>query len=114
MTTTQNEQIFREDGELVGLLKRTENDDWIPCTVFGLPISEPQPREDAEQYLYTWGLSILAEHWELREDTDWITVKIIEARPSNVTLRYVDYGHPDLFGRTRTLDTEDVGKLRMR
>lgn len=112
MTAIQNEQIFREDGELIGVLRNSGNGTWIPCTVFGFPISEPQPREEAEQYLHAWGLSILADRWEINQDGDWITVQIAEARPSDVTLRYIDYGHPDIFGSTTTLDTESVGRLR--
>lgn len=114
MDNSGPEQHLREDGELVGLLVPAENSQWVPCTIFGVPLSGALPRGEAERYLADNGLSALAEQWELQQGKDWISVQIAEARPSSVTIRYVDYGHPDLFGSTHTLTPTNAQNLRRR
>ena len=112
MNTTESAPVFRDDGELLGYVIRSGPHLWVPSTVFGHPLDEPVSRGEAEAYLHAHGLSHLAEKWVyLSDDDQRITVQIVEAGPSRVTIRFIDYGHPELFGSTRDLRTPLAGVL---
>lgn len=95
--------VFRDDGELVGLLI-PDGEQVAPCTVFGFQIGHSRPSADAAEFLLTEGLGILAEPWEMYENGQWLNVRILEANPTSVTVTFADYGQPELFGTRRKLD----------
>lgn len=103
--------VHRDDGELIGLIE-PRGGLWVPCTVFGYPLAGPVPREQAEEELHSHGLGYLADRWEVHEDGAWITAEIVEAKPYEVTLSFVDYGHPELFNLRRSLIAPTPGELR--
>lgn len=103
--------VHREDGELVGCLVPV-GDLWVPCTVFGFRLADAMSQDEAEDYLHSHGLSYLAERWEHLHDSDWITVRIVEASPEQITVSFVDYGHPNLYGTRKTLHHPDMRDLR--
>lgn len=110
--TAHSAPVHREDGELVGYLKPT-NEMWVPCTVFGFPLADAASRDEGEDYLLAHGLSYLAERWEHLHDSDWVTVNIVEASPQEITGRLVGYGHPELFGVNKALLSPDASTLRL-
>lgn len=103
--------VLRDDGELIGFITQ-QDERWVPCAVFGLPLGEPDSREHAEDVLHGHGLSYLADRWEVREHGEWITVTLIEATPEQVTVSYADYGHPEMFNTRRTITTPTPEELR--
>lgn len=48
--------VLRDDGELIGFITQ-QDERWVPCAVFGLPLGEPDSREHAEDVLHGHGLS---------------------------------------------------------
>lgn len=106
-------EVYRDDGELIGQLRESEPGLWVPCAVFGSPLATPRSRAAAEAFLLGNVLGYLAERWEAREGEDWVTVRIVEARPGEVTVSYADYGRPDLFNSRRTLTQPSPSELRM-
>lgn len=110
-TISDNLPIHRPDGELMGFLKPA-GQRWIPCTVFGFPLSEPFTKAAATDYVLAEGLSCLADRWELRDDNDWLNVTIIEASPTSVIISFADYGRPELFGKRHTLKAPGDSLLR--
>lgn len=113
MTTDVPLPVHREDGELIGRLAPNPSGDWSPCTVFGVAIGPTTTREAAEVFLRRHGLDYLAQKWSYRENGETITVEIVEASPTGVTVRFVDYGRPDIFGRTTTLQVPLGDALHM-
>lgn len=117
MTTTEYAvgwvPVRREDGELIGFV--AEGDvGWQPLTVFGHPIDVAGDRGDAEARLHAVGMSYLAERWELREGQEWVSVQLVEASPSAVTVQLVDFfGHPDRYGERHTLTVPVGDRLRL-
>lgn len=105
--------VHRDDGELIGYVTPTPSAQWSPCTVFGVAIAEPTARDEAEAFLQSYGLGYLAERWSYHEKGQPITVQIVEASPTQVTLRFVDYGHPDIFGTMKCLRVPVGDALRL-
>lgn len=113
MNTNEYSAVIRDDGELLGYLSQVGAETWVPCTVFGLRLAAPTTHSDAEAYLQSHGLSYLAERWIYSKDGEQITVHIVEASPANVTVRFIDYGYPDLFGSTEILRPPLTGVLAL-
>lgn len=113
VSTVDFMDVHRADGELVGRLRPDGDHLWQPCTVFGTPIGPVTSRQDAEELLRSVGMRYLAERWTLTHDDDSISVQIVEARPTSVTIRFVDYAHPDLYGQLRVLPTPVGDVLRL-
>lgn len=113
MNTIRSLAVHRGDGELIGYVSQTPSAEWSPCTVFGVPIGQPTSRDEAEAYLHSHGLGYLAERWVYSNNEQQVTVQIVEASPASVTLRFVDYGYPAVFGTTRTLRTPIGDVLRL-
>lgn len=105
--------MYRDDGELIGYVTSGPSDEWSPCAVFGVPIGQPTSRDEAEVFLHSHGLGYLADRWSYHENGQPISVQIVEASPTSVTLRFVDYGHPDIFGTTKTLRVPVGDALRL-
>lgn len=105
-------EVFREDGETVGYITSDDENSWQPHTVLGAPIGPALPREDATEVLMTMGLPLLAERWVLDHAGQEVTVEIVEASRSQVQVRYIDFGHPELHGRWKTLDAPVGDALR--
>lgn len=112
--------VRREDGELIGFVTETEGG-WLPLTVFGYPIDAAGDRDGdgaadrdaAQARLHAVGLSYLARRWELRERQDWISVELVEASPSAVTVQLVDFfDYPDRYGERHTLSVPVGDRLR--
>ena len=98
-----------EDNELLGFLV-PEGGLFVPVTVFGYVLSDPADRDQAEHVLESVGLSYLAERWWLRlNDNRRITVEIVEASPTQVVLKNVDFGYEGNFGERFTLSAPVVG-----
>ena len=117
MTTTEYAvgwvPVRREDGELIGFVTET-GAGWQALTVFGHPIDVADDRGGAEARLHAVGMSYLAERWELCEGRDWISVQLVEASPSEVTVQLVDFfGHPDRYGERHTLTVPVGDRLRL-
>ena len=91
MTPPVLEPVHRpEDGELVGHLARACDDRWVAHAVFGAPLWAFTGRAEAEAFLRSRGLALLAERWEYRPAgggeprTTWL----VEARPGAVVVRF--------------------------
>ncbi|MDZ7913464.1 MAG: hypothetical protein U5O16_16765 [Rhodococcus sp. (in: high G+C Gram-positive bacteria)] len=109
------EPVHRDDdGELIGLLKGNAAGLFSPCTLFGYPLTEATAHETATEYLTNYGLSYLAQSWEFRDGDQWLTAQIIEATPSAVIVRLIDYGSPDTYGSLRTLHPPSIEHIRLR
>lgn len=107
------EPITREDGELIGFLNEAD-DAWTPVTVFGFALSEPTDRDAAESVLRAKGMSCLAEKWAINHENSWITAEIVEASPTHVIVREVDFfNHPDSYGQRHSLDAPVGDRLRL-
>src|SRR5699024_5414556 len=104
--------VHRDDGELVGFVAGTGGS-WTPLTVFGHPVGPATDREDAENLLRSHGMSYLIERWLLRHGDEWVRVEIQEAGPDHVTVGFVDYGYPELYGQRRTLTAPPGDQLQM-
>jgi imidazolonepropionase-like amidohydrolase len=83
------EDIHREDGELLGRVVPTAGG-WQPVTLFGAPLGPAGSRGEAVETLRARGLSALAELWWARTGTDWQQTRLLEARPDQVRLRWLD------------------------
>ena len=82
-----------EDNELLGFLV-PDGEGFVPVTVFGYVLGDPEDRDGAAQVLESIGLSYLAERWSLRLDGKTrIAVEIVEASPARVVVKNVDFGH---------------------
>ncbi|WP_143008243.1 hypothetical protein [Tessaracoccus oleiagri] len=113
MNTSATSAVHRADGELIGHVTQTTSAQWVPCTAFGVPIGEATSRDEAETFLNNHGLGYLAERWTYNDHGQLINVQIVEASPTSVTLRFVDYGRPDIFGKMKTLQVPVGDELRM-
>jgi hypothetical protein len=103
--TTWREHRRQDDDELLGYIVPT-NEAFQARTVFGYPMGALSNQQNAEQTLESIGLSYLAERWLLSIDgrDEPITVQIVEATPSKVTVKSVDYGYEGDYGTAFTLD----------
>lgn len=104
--------VHREDGELVGYVT-PQDDGWLPRSVFGVPLGEPSDRDSAQAWLESVGLGYLAERWQWWSGADWITVQLVEASPSRVTVQLTDFGHEDRYGERHALSAPVDGVLRL-
>ena len=100
-----------EDDELLGYL-----DDGpggvAPLTLFGVPLAEPGPVEDAERTLEARGLAALAEPWLLRRaDGDEVRVAVVAAYPDRVLVVPAPYGFADPAERPVVVAAEDGAAL---
>ncbi|WP_216212113.1 hypothetical protein [Amycolatopsis aidingensis] len=104
--------VYREDDELVGYL-RPAGAGWQPLTVFGYPLGEPVPAEDAIAELKARGLACLADRWSVYWPSDgcWYSCRIAETGPGWVRVAVHDYGAPD-FGATATFEHPGRDRLR--
>lgn len=101
-----------EDGELVGYL-RPEGDLVVPVTVFGYPLAEPSPEEEAAEHLDRYGLTYLADRWTLDTDDGPASMQIVEAAPDRLRLKSIDFGDAPLpYGTVVVLDVPVDGQLR--
>ena len=101
-----------EDNELLGFLV-PDGELFVPVTVFGYVLSDPVDRDQGAHVLESVGLSYLAERWWLRlNDNRKITVEIVEASPTQVVLKNVDFGYEGNFGERFTL-TAPIGDDRL-
>lgn len=108
------EPVHRDDdGELVGVLIENAPGLFEPCTLFGYPLTEATTHDAATEYLTNHGLGYLAQNWELRVGDQWLTAQIVEANPSTVIVRLIDYGSPDTYGSQRALQTTSIQQLRL-
>lgn len=103
----------RDDGELIGYVAPLDGG-FAAYTLFGYPLAEGVDEFDAEQALESAGLRYLADRWLLALDgrDDPITVEILEATPSEVTVKHVDYSDDGRWGSLFTLDVP-VGPERL-
>jgi hypothetical protein len=86
------EQVHRpEDGELVGHLAVAPCDaGWTAHAVPGTPLRTFPTRAEAEAFLRTRGLALLAERWEYHpaDGGEPRTAWLVEARPGTVVVRF--------------------------
>lgn len=92
----RREEVRREeDGELLGFMVPTADDAWLPAAVFGSPLGTPTSRDAAGSVLDRLGLEPLADPWLMdREEPGAVPlqVRVVEADPTQVTVRNADYG----------------------
>ena len=102
---TWKEHRRQDDDELLGYIVPTD-EAFQARTVFGYPVGAVSDQQHAEQTLESIGLSYLAERWLLSIDgrDEPITVQIVEATASKVTVKSVDYGYEGDYGTAFTLD----------
>ncbi|PPK65923.1 hypothetical protein V5P93_000184 [Actinokineospora auranticolor] len=92
MTTDQPVVVRRDDDddEILGYL-RPVADRWQPTTVFHAVLAEPSERDAAEDVLRRDGMTSLSDPWWLEGTPgDWREVRIQEARPDRVRVRWAD------------------------
>ena len=80
-----------EDGELVGhLTAATDRDGWVAHAVPGTPLRTFPARAEAEAFLRTRGLALLAERWDYHpaDGGEPRTAWLVEARPGTVVVRF--------------------------
>ncbi|WP_448638235.1 hypothetical protein [Geodermatophilus sp. URMC 63] len=86
-----------EDGELVGHLAAVGavgavagGDRWVAHAVFGAPLRTFAGRDEAEAFLRSRGLALLAERWEYRpaDGGEARPTWLVEARPGSVVVRF--------------------------
>lgn len=103
------------DRELVGYLVPSHaaaGQDWVPVTLFGYPLGEPAEREDAERVLAAYGLSCLAEPWELaRPEGEPIRVKIREVTAEQLVVVVDDFGYGGDLNDVLVLQVPEPGRL---
>jgi len=104
-----------KDNELLGFLV-PDGERFVPVTIFGYVLSDPGDRAQATQVLESVGLSYLAERWWLRlNDQTRIAVEIVEASPTQVVVKNVDFGDEGDLGGRFTLSAPIVDdRLTMR
>jgi hypothetical protein len=103
-----------EDGELVGHLAAVSaagagDDRWVAHAVFGAPLRTFAGRDEAEAFLRSRGLALLAERWEYRPagGGEARPTWLVEARPGAVVVRFgYDVAATELTGA-------DLGRLTL-
>ena len=103
--TAWREYRREDDDELLGYVDSAQ-DAFQARTLFGYPVGTQSTEEDAERTLESVGLGYLAERWLLSIEgrDDPITVQIVEATPTEVTVKSVDYGFEGDYGTPFVLD----------
>ena len=92
-----------QDNELLGFLV-PDGEFFVPVTIFGYILGNAADRDVAEHVLESVGLSSLAERWWFRlADNRRVAVEIIEASPTRVVLKNVDFRYEGDFGDLFTL-----------
>ncbi|WP_436759467.1 hypothetical protein [Streptosporangium sp. V21-05] len=81
------------DGALMGFI-RPAGEGWEPLTVFGYPLGEPSPEEEALEVVHRSGLEVLMRPWRFLEDGEWYRCVIVEAAAGAVGIRPNDFGYP--------------------
>lgn len=102
-----------DDGELLGYLV-PDGELHTPVTVFGFPLDRGLDEYDAGQVLDSVGLSYLADRWLLtvEDRPEPINVQIVEASPSTLRVKSVDYGYSVDYGTVFELPVPETGRLR--
>ncbi|MER7206617.1 hypothetical protein ABZ470_03845 [Streptosporangium sp. NPDC020072] len=89
-----------DDGALLGYL-RPVGDAWQPLTVFGYPLGEPRPDEEAAEEVHRSGLSVLGEPWLFLQEGRWHRCVILEADEREVRVRPTGHDYPhDVYALT--------------
>lgn len=102
MDKQRTEAVYRlEDNELMGVisLDPTSDNAWIPLTIFHYPLAAGMPKNEAVNYLRSYGLEVLSDTWQFYDESDgeWYVCNIVEAKPDHLTIKISDYGHNDVF-----------------
>ena len=85
----ENDWAPDEPGEIVGLLLRAEDDQWVPATVFGAALGAATDERLAESIVREHGLSSLADRWWVRiGDDEWRQAWLLEVKIDRVRLRW--------------------------
>ncbi|MEJ8277467.1 hypothetical protein [Pseudonocardia spirodelae] len=105
-----SEQVFREDGEIVGVV-HAHDGGFRSCTVFGHPLHDAADADEARRHLREKGLAVLAERWELDDGDGPVAVRLVEVAPDAVT---VAPEYPGPVPRTLRLTGDDLARLRLR
>lgn len=100
--------LHREsDGELIGMLRPTDEGLVEPCCPFGAPLAPPMPQEEAEEYVHRYGLESLMDLWIFSEDGEQYSCSIVEARPGFARYQISDYGHAQAFTKRESNQPAD-------
>lgn len=108
--------VYRpEDGEFMGLIRQKVDDEtlWQPLTIFHYPLTDFMRKDEAVQYLQSYGLMALIDNWQFYDasDNEWYDCTIAEAKPEVLKIIISDYGHPDIH-QARTITLPDEQKIR--
>ncbi|MFB9675690.1 hypothetical protein [Streptosporangium vulgare] len=82
-----------DDGALLGFI-RPAGEGWEPLTVFGYPLGETAPEEEALEVVHRSGLEVLTRPWLFLEGGEWYRCVIVEAAIDAVRVRPNDFGYP--------------------
>ncbi len=89
-----------EDGALLGYVGPVGGA-WQALTVFGYPLAEAGPYEEAEERVRRDGLARLADRWLFLEGGEWYRCVILEADTTEVRVRPDDHRYPrDVYALT--------------
>lgn len=85
------EDIFRDDGELLGRVVPQANG-WQPTTSFGAALGDVTDHDHAVEIVHARGLSSLAESWWIRSDgsDQWLEAELLEVAPDRLRIRWKD------------------------
>ncbi len=79
------------DGELLGWM-RTEGDGFVVVDLLGRDRTQALDWLAAEEFLEELGIGYLADKYELRHESEWLRVRIIEVSTSEIRLKKEDWG----------------------